>query len=375
MAANDTKSTRKPVAKKKTAKSKRSRSKKKQIAIVVPKIASSGRRRGRYELEMEALEGVAEIFEVHASTAEEFLEQASHCDAIITSWGFRLTREVISQLERCVVIGVGSVGVDMVDVEAATDAGIVVTNVPDVFIEEVADHTMALLLAMARRLKTMDRLASSGNWYEGRPVLNQVPRLWGQTLGLIAFGNVSRAVARRARPFGMTVLAHDPYVSELKMTGEQVEPVGLDELLERSDYLSMHALLNTETHHMLGTRQFKKMKRTAVLINCGRGPTIDEKALIRALRRGTIAGAALDVLEQEPPDPENPLLEMENVILTPHVASATTRMRPEVRRRVGREVSLVLSGRWPMSCVNPIVLPKSPLVRWQPHPMERGPNR
>jgi len=274
-----------------------------------------------------------------------------------------------------VVIGVGSVGVDMVDVEAATEAGIVVTNTPDIFIEEVADHAMMLLLSAARRLKEQDQMIQAGKWFEGRVQLSQFPRLWGQTLGMISFGNVSRATARRAKPFGFHVIAHDPYVSELKMTGEGVEPVSFEELLERSDYISMHPPLNEETHHMLSTKEFERMKKTAVLVNTGRGPTVDEAALIKALQEGQIAAAGLDVLETEPIKPDNPLLKMPNVILTPHVASATTRMWPETRRRVGREVALALQGRWPRSCVNPTVLPKVPLERWQPYPMERGPNR
>jgi D-3-phosphoglycerate dehydrogenase len=270
---------------------------------------------------------------------------------------------------------VGSVGVDMVDVDAATEAGIVVTNVPDVFIEEVADHTMMLLLACARRVKLMDKMVKDGDWYKGRPILNEVPRLWGQTLGLISFGNVARAVARRAKAFGLHVIAYDPYVTELKMTGEGVEPVSYTELLERSDYLSVHPGLNDESRAMLSVNQFKLMKKTAAVINCGRGPVIDESALISALQNGQIAAAGLDVLEKEPPEPDNPLMKMDNVILTPHAASATTRMRPETRRRVGREVSLALSGKWPMSCVNPAVLPRVEMERWQPYPMERGPNR
>ncbi len=318
---------------------------------------------------------MAELVEVSAKTEEDFLAEAGDAAAVITSWGFRISRSVIAGLERCIVIGVGSVGVDMVDVEAATEAGIVVTNVPDVFIEEVADHTMALLLAGARRLREMDSMVRRGDWFQGRPLLNEVPRLWGRTLGLVSFGNVARAVARRARPFGMRVIAHDPYVSELKMTGEGVEPVDFGELLERSDYLSMHPPLNRETRHMLSGPQFAAMKETAVLINAGRGPTVDEAALIEALESGRIAAAALDVLEREPPAPDNALLGMDNVILTPHVASATSRMRPVTRRRVGREVALALSGRWPMSCVNPTVLPRVELERWQPVPMDRGPNR
>ncbi|MFB3103497.1 MAG: NAD(P)-dependent oxidoreductase, partial [Pseudomonadales bacterium] len=191
----------------------------------------------------------------------------------------------------------------------------------------------------------------------------------------VAFGNVARCTARRAVGFGMHVIAHDPYVSELTISEAGVEPVGWQELLQRSDYLSIHAPLNEETHHLLDADTFAQMKSTAVVINTARGPIINEADLIQALSDNVIAGAGLDVLEQEPPDADNPLLGMPNVVITPHVASATNRMRPETRRRVGREVALVLRNRWPMSCVNPTVLPRVKLDRWQPYPMNRGPNR
>ena len=348
---------------------------KKKIIVQLPRTASDVDIEKRYAVELEALAPLANIHEISASTEDEYIEQARDADAVITRWGLQMTRKIIMGLEKCIVIGVGSVGVDMVDVEAATEAGIVVTNTPDIFIEEVADHAMMLLLAAARRVKEQDQMIQEGKWFEGRVQLSQFPRLWGQTLGFISFGNVARATARRAKAFGFHIIAHDPYVTELKLTAEGVEPVSFDELLERSDYLSMHPPLNEETHHMLSTKEFDKMKNTAVLINTGRGPTVDEAALIEALQNGKIAAAGLDVLETEPPKPDNPLLKMPNVILTPHVASATTRMWPETRRRVGREVALALQGRWPRSCVNPNVLPKVPLVRWQPYPMERGPNR
>jgi D-3-phosphoglycerate dehydrogenase len=195
----------------------------------------------------------------------------------------------------------------------------------------------------------------------------------GQTLGFVSFGHVARATALRARAFGVRMLAYDPYIEELMMTDYGVEPVGLTELLERSDIVSMHAPSTQEVHHMLTDEHFRLMKPTAIFINNGRGPTVDEQALIRALQDGLIAGAGLDVLEQEPPDPENPLLHMENVILTPHVASASARMGPETRRRVGQEIALALSGRWPRTCVNPSVLEKTDLRRWQPYSMGRGP--
>ena len=296
-------------------------------------------------------------------------------DAIITSWGLRIDREVIEGMRKCVVIGVGSVGVDMVDVEAATAAGIVVTNVPDIYIEEVADHAMMLLLDVARRTGATSRLARAGQWYQARAVLMSVPRLLGQTLGLYGFGNVARCMARRAKAFGMNVIAHDPYVSELEITAAGVEPVGFSELLARSDYLSLHVPHNEETEHAIDAPALAQMKPSSVVINTARGPIIDGAALIEALRGGAIAGAGLDVLEQEPPDPENPLFSLENVLVTPHVGAATSRARPETRRRVGREVALVLRGRWPMSCVNPTVLPRVALERWQPYPMNRGPNR
>lgn len=348
---------------------------KKKVVVQLPRAAQTQSTTERYSLELEALAHIADIVEVPADTEAEFIAGARDADALITSWGINISRAIIESLTNCVVIGVGSVGVDMVDVDAATEHGIVVTNVPDVFIEEVADHAMMLLLSCVRRTKEMNILAAEGGWYKGRPMLNDTPRLWGQTLGLISFGNVARAVARRAKPFGMHVIAYDPYVSELKMTGEGVEPVTFAELLERADYISMHPPHNAETHHLMSTAQFKAMKRTAVLVNTGRGPTIDEAALTAALNSGEISGAGLDVLEVEPPDPQNPLLHMPNVIVTPHVASATTRMRPETRRRVGREVALALQGRWPMSSVNPTVLPRAQLERWQPYPMDRGPNR
>jgi D-3-phosphoglycerate dehydrogenase len=329
----------------------------------------------RFALELEGLAPVADIVEIRADSPAEFADGVADMDAIITSWGLRIDARVIASLKKCVVIGVGSVGVDMVDIAAATAAGIVVTNVPDVFIEEVADHAMMLLLDVARRTPAMARMARQGQWYEARPILSRIPRLLGQTLGLHAFGNVARCTARRAQAFGLRVIAFDPYVSELEITAAGVEPVGFGELLERSDYLSIHAPHNDETEHAIDAAALKRMKRTAVIINTARGPIIDEAALIEALQNGTIAGAGLDVLEAEPPSNNNPLLTMENVVVTPHVASATTRMRPETRRRVGREVALVLRGRWPMSCVNPTVLPRVALERWQPYPMNRGPNR
>ena len=327
-----------------------------------------------YDYELEALTPIgAEIVEVAAMSEEEFAAASRDADALYAK-GRPITKRIIDGLERCKVITLGSVGVDSVDVAAATAKGIPVTNVPDTFIEEVADHAMMLILATFRRLVVQDRMVREGRWKEGRPQLLQIPRLMGQTLGLIAFGHVARAVAIRAKPFGVRILAYDPYIEEVVMSPYGVEPASLTQVLQQSDIISMHAPATPDAYHLLKEEHFRLMKPTALFINTGRGPTVDEPALIKALEQGWIAGAGLDVLEQEPPAQVNPLMKMENVILTAHVASASARFDPARRRRVGQELALVLNGQWPRSCVNPSVLERGNLRRWQPYSMERGPN-
>ena len=344
-----------------------------KFKIITPSGASYTAPGAGYKLELEALAPIdAEIVEIAAKTDEDFVKEGRDADALYAK-GRRITRTIIDGLPKCKVIALGSVGVDSVDVAAATARGIPVTNVPDTFIEEVADHAMMLILATYRRVITMDRMVRENRWAEGRPLLSQFPRLMGQTLGLIAFGHVARAVAVRARAFGVHILAYDPFVEELVVSQYGVEPVNLSELLQRSDIVSMHAPATPDAHRMLKEHHFRLMKPEAIYVSTGRGPTTDEPALIKALKEGWIAAAGLDVLDQEPPDPNNPLLKMDNVILTPHVASASARFDPVRKRRVGQEIALVLNGRWPRSCVNPSVLEKSQLVRWQPYSMERGP--
>ena len=329
----------------------------------------------RYAIETEALQGLGEVSAVDFRDERAFAEALRSADAIITSWGVRFDREVLEGMKRCRIIAMAAVGVDTVDLDAATDAGIVVTNVPDTFIEEVADHAMMLLLAAARRTKQVHAFAAEDNWPEGRRLLMGVPRLRGQTLGLLGYGNVARAMARRAMPFGLRVIAHDPYLPDTVMCADGVDPAPFDVLLQSSDFLSLHTPLNSETHHIINAQAFRAMKSGASIINTARGAVVDEAALIEALREGRIAGAALDVLEEEPARLDNPLLTHPNVLITPHVGSASTRMLPECRRRAARQVALVLRGKWPMSCVNPKVLETSALIRWQPYPSERGPNR
>jgi D-3-phosphoglycerate dehydrogenase len=341
--------------------------------IATPAGASFTVAGGGYDYEMEGLEGIdAEIVEGPA-TEDGFVAFARNADAVYVK-GMRFTKKVIDGLEKCKVLALGSVGVDSVDIAAATARGIPVTNCPDTFIEEVADQAMALLLAGFRRVIEQDRMVREGRWREGRPALLKIPRLMGQTLGFIAFGHVARAVARRAKPFGLKMMAYDPFIEELVMIEHDVVPATLEEVLRESDFVSMHAPATPEAEGMLKEKHFRLMKPSAIFVNVGRGPTVQEAGLIRALEEGWISHAALDVLETEPPGHNNPMLKMNNVTLSAHVASASSRFDPARKRHVGRELGLVLAGRWPMSCVNPSVLLRSDLRRWQPVSMERGPN-
>ncbi len=329
---------------------------------------------GGYDYEMEALRGMdVEIIEAPATEDGFIAAAAAEADAIYAK-GMPITKKVIDAMQKCRSITLGSVGVDSVDVKAATARGIPVTNVPDTFIDEVADHAMTLLLAGFRRVIEQDKMVREGRWREGRPALLKIPRLMGQTLGFVSFGRVARAVARRARAFGLQMIAYDPFVEEQILPEYGVIPATLEEVMSRSDFVSMHAPARPECEKMLREEHFKLMKPTAIFINTGRGPTVDEAALIKALQEGWMAHAALDVLEVEPPSHNNPLLRMENVTLSAHTASASARFDDARKRRVGQELALVLQGKWPMSCVNPAVLQNTKLQRWQPIGITRGPN-
>ncbi|MFN5713832.1 MAG: NAD(P)-dependent oxidoreductase, partial [Bradyrhizobium sp.] len=246
-----------------------------KFRVVTPKGASFTVAGGGYDYEREALDPIgAEIVEAPANEAE-FIAAAKTADAIYAK-GMPITKAVIDALENCKVITLGSVGVDSVDVKAATARGIPVTNIPDTFIEEVADHAMMLLLAGFRRLIEQDKMVRSGRWAEGRPALLKIPRLMGQTLGFISFGRVARAVAKRAAPFGLRMMAYDPFIQETLMYDHGVIPSTLSEVLSQSDFVSMHAPARPEVHHMLTEKHFRQMKKSAVFINTGRGATVDE---------------------------------------------------------------------------------------------------
>jgi D-3-phosphoglycerate dehydrogenase / 2-oxoglutarate reductase len=316
-----------------------------------------------FAYEREALDPIgAAIVRVRADTEEMYRAALADVDAVIPGPRFPITASVIQSLRACKVIANGGIGFDTIDIETATAAGIVVTNIPDLFVDEVADQALLLVLAVNRKLPYCHALATGGRWSEGFSSLGSVPRLRGSTLGLVAFGNIARAVARRAQAFGLRVLAYDPYVPTEVLAGLNVEPRGLDDLLRESDLVSIHAPLNRKTYHLIGEAQLQLMKPGAILINTARGKVVDEVALTRALREGRIAGAGLDVLEQEPPDPANPLLRMSNVVVTPHMASYSNEANVTRRRRLGSDIAAVLMGRRPPHVVNPAVLDRLVLV-------------
>lgn len=303
-----------------------------------------------------------EIRRLAAQDDDTVVAAARDADVVVPM-GYRIGAPAINRLERCRLIPSGGIGVDHIDVDAATERGILVTNMADTFVEEVANHAWMLLLLTAKRGLWLHELASTNRWLEAHrelyPVLRiSMPRVTGQTLGLISFGRIARAVARRAQAFGMTCLAYDPYVKPEVFAEQGVEQAGLDDVCRRSDFVSCHLPLSKETFHLVSDSQFRLMKPSAIFISTGRGKVVDETAMIAALREGRIAGAGLDVLEQEPPDPENPLLKMPNVALSPHIASVSDVSYVERRRLLGQQIADVLQGRVPKGVVNPVVLPR-----------------
>ena len=316
-----------------------------------------------FELEQEALDPIgARLIPFQAREPGEYLDALADVDAILMTPRTWLTAEVVRKLRTCKVISAAGIGVDKVDLEAATEAGIPVTNVPDIFTEEVADQAFLLTLAVNRKLLYCHEMATSGRWAQAYAGLGSMPKIHGSTLGLVAFGNIARAVARRAQGFGMRVLGYDPFVEPAAMTGLGVEPRSLDDMLRESDFVSVHAPHSKGTHHLMGKAQFALMKPSAVFVNTGRGKVVDEPALIRALEAGQIAGAGLDVLEEEPPEPNNPLLKMPNVVVTPHMASYSNEANVARRRRVGEEIAAVLTGKRPRNVVNKSVLERLALA-------------
>lgn len=276
-------------------------------------------------------------------------------DAIVTCFA-SVTGNVLRAAPRCVMVSRYGVGVDNIDVAVATELGMVVAYVPDYCTDEVSDHAMSLLLALNRRLLLFDRFARTEGWGTV-PLTLPVIRLRGKVLGLVGMGTIGREVCRKAQAFGMRVLAWDPYLTPEQFKAVGAEPASFESMLGEADFVSVHTPLDSETKGIIGERAFGLMKPTAYIINCARGPVVDETALIAALRKGMIAGAGLDVLESALPSQDNPLFAMDNVIVTPHTAFFSQDSLIELRTRASQAVVDVLSGRVPGNVANPQVLP------------------
>jgi len=305
------------------------------------------------EAQRDALSQVGADLVLFRSTPDQFAAAAQDADAILNA-DFELTDKLIASLRRCRVIARLGTGVDNIAVEAATARGIAVANVPEFCTEEVANRAWTLLLACAAQLLRQDRSVRDGRWraLDGAYAL----QIEGRTLGLVGFGKIARAVARRAGAFGVHVVAYDPLVMPQAFEAEGVKPVDLDTLLRAADFISLHVPLTRETVHLLDEKRLSLMKPTAILINTARGALIDEFALEVRLREGRLAGAGLDVLEGEPPEPENPLLASDRVILTPHTAAMTVAAYERVRKAAVDAVVQVLRGERPLHLVNPEVM-------------------
>ena len=285
---------------------------------------------------------------------EAILRVARDADALLATYA-KITPEMIRQMTRCRIISRFGIGVDNVDIPAATERGIVVTKVPDYCIDEVSDHTMALLLSAARKIPFANSMVHAGKWE--MPAVVPIHRLRGTVLGLVGFGRIPQLVAPKAQAFGMGVVSHDPYIPKEVFERARVESVEFRELLKISDYISIHSPLLPETQGLFNADAFRQMKPSAYLINTARGPIVDEAALARALDAGQLAGAALDVMPKEPPT-GSPLFGRPNVIITPHTSFYSEESLVDLQTKAAEEVVRVLKGEAPKNPVNPEALQK-----------------
>jgi D-3-phosphoglycerate dehydrogenase len=318
-----------------------------QLKLVITDFSVPDNQHEEEELQSSGLD--IQLVRLNTRLPEELIPHVSDADGLLVQFT-KITRQVIESLHKCRVISRYGIGVDMIDLEAATAHGIPVCNVPDFCIDEVSTHTIGFLLNLNRHILPHHLHVRSGNW--GHPPGGAPARLPGQVLGVVGLGNIGRVVARKAKCLGLKVLASDPYL-EPEQAGELgVELVELSDLLRQSDYVTLHCPLSAETRHLIGPVQLALMQPSAFLINMARGPIVDQAALYRALVDGIIAGSALDVLEQEPPAPDDPLLQLDNVLFTPHTSSWSAESIVQLRRDTARNAVDVFHGRTPRSVVN-----------------------
>ena len=304
------------------------------------------------DVEHEILGDLADIVPLQVTDPERFFPEAEDCDALLNTYAGPITAEIMARMPNCRLIARYGIGVDTIDLDAATAAGIIVTNNPTYCIEEVAEHTIAMLLTAARKVAFYDRLVRQGHWEvpPGKPII----RLAGSTVGLVGYGNIARRVAIAATGLQMRVLFFDPFVDsgQFDTPGDKVD---LPKLLQESDFICVHAPLLPQTRHMIAADQFAQMKETAVLINCSRGPIVDTDALVKALDEKSIAGCALDTTDPEPLTEDHPLRQRDNVIINPHVAWYSEQAMAGLQAGAPNEVRRVLQGEWPKNVVNKAV--------------------
>ena len=276
-----------------------------------------------------------------SASAEDILAVARDADALLITYA-KITREIIGQLTKCKAIGRFGLGVDNIDLPAAKEKGIAVNYVPDYCIREVSDHTMALLLSLIRKVPLSNKLVQAGRWE--MPAVVPIRRIEGTVLGLVGFGHIPRLVAPKAQAFGIKVIAYDPFAKAELFKAANVESVDFDTLLQRSDYVSVHAPLMPQTRGMMNAAAFAKMKKGAYVVNTARGPLIDEPALIAALDVGQVGGAGLDVVATEPLAKDSPLLGRDNVIVSPHTAFYSIEALEELQSKCASDVARVLNG-------------------------------
>lgn len=313
------------------------------------KVATLSRYNQTFELEKEILANAeAELTAFKAAADEELIPLLREVDALLVGRN-KISAKMIDGLKACKIIVRCGIGVDNIDVAAAARRNILVSNVPDYCVDEVSDHTVALLLCTARKLLHSDKSVHAGKW--GVTELSPLRRLRGQTLGIFGFGRIGRLVGEKVYPFGMRILVSDPYLTREALDPSKFSLVDFSTLLQESDYITIHSPLTPETSKKFGEPEFRKMKPSAVLINAARGEIVDEEALCRALSEKWIAGAALDALVKEPPDPQSPLVKMDNVLITPHSAWYTEESFIELHRKAAEEVARVLRGEPPLWAV------------------------
>ena len=304
---------------------------------------------GDIEIEREILRSIdAHIVHTGATDTPAAMQAVCHADALMVTIQ-PVAADLIASMERCRIIARVGTGLDAIDLDAATRQGVWVTYVPDYSIDEVSTHTITLLLAQARGIAPLLGATRAGTWDSSGVT---VRRLQGQVLGLIGCGRIGLATAAKGRGLGLEVIAYDPYAPAETLASAGVRAVELPALLREADFVSLHTPLTRDNRHLVNAAVLAQMKRSAYLINTSRGPLIDEAALLDAVRAGTIAGAALDVLSVEPPDADNQLLHEARILITPHIAWYSEEAKVDVRRRGAEEVVRVLRNEPPRAPVN-----------------------